>query len=260
MICQPFYFTHSIEEPFSSIPINENHRKTYACKFLEFSRLNYIYLRHFLPKDEHIFFLGNGSPKPIDYLTSFIDEPMEFLGKDDYKLNMDVRIHIKSFENRLENPLGYLRMTKECLKMCYLNNFDYLLNEIDSLLAYNILEDSRKYNFVTRSFSDKDRSCELFSTFISKEILHFRDKFIDLDKFLDKIEDNYPTGVLQQFLYEGGLYKMFAFDNPGEMSQKDRNVHDCDFIQLKKFILQNKVNHQFVDYYLEQLENKINNK
>ena len=261
MIVVPFFYNTSIygnEKPIT------NNRGNSACKYLEFFALNYAYIRHFLPKNEHLFILDNGSPINIlDFLEKFVSEPYEIIKSNVYTISNLCKLHIKRFDNILKvgtgnSECGVVRMLTEFLKICYFNKENFLLIEGDCLISYNLLDDCKNNDFVTYFIRWIGRSISMYTTFVSYKNLSFFDQFELLPDFLDRVNSSFHYNIKSLMSAEGGFFREFYINNIAEFSNKQNILHDENDLNTVNFLIKFPVNSFFYSVYIDFLKKRIN--
>lgn len=250
MICTSFYSNINFSSNDSIYP-DIMHRGNRACKYFEFFILWYLYIRNFLPKDEHIYILDNGSPIKIEEFLKFLNEDYEFIDENSYEYDKEVKIHIKQFKNRLIHRFGATRMLVEFLKMSYFNKQDFVMIESDSLVAYDVINDFEKKDFVVPRIDYYGHSCEMFITFIS--YFNILNKINDnsLNFYFDHERDNlYEFG-------EGTFFSLFCNNKVGNITQSIKCIHDCDTKTLKEFLINNSIIDPYLQIFIYNLNKKI---
>ena len=255
MILVSYYSDYSIND----INSKDENGRFLACKSIEMSRLIYLYIRNYISENEHIYFLDNASPIDPVFLYSFFKEEYEEMASDCYKINKKYRIHFKSFSNKLAFGRGWHRRVFDFLKIAYFNDEDFLMFDMDSLCAYDILLDFKFIDFGAYQINLEGRSCNSFITYISKKRLHDYDLFFNLPDYLDDIALNF-SGYVKAcgIIAEGGLYNNFCFGDIKEVSEKNKTIHSVKREELISFIETFRINHVFIDEFLSNLSKNIN--
>ncbi len=243
---------------FASIFLNDEtvdnlHFDDLACKYYEFFPLWYIYVRTFLPKDHHIYIVDSGSPLPLEPILQKLPEKYEIIyDEDSFTLNPNVTIHAKRYNQALEHRAGASRCSIDYLKMCYHNNLDYTLVESDVLIAYDIFKDFKK-PFVTQKYE------HYHNTYFQGAICH-----INKDLIQNRVRAGYLTPYFNAdknrlSFIEGDYYRTFCQDKNSlaELTRPDKYIHKTTAVELKNFLLQNRIEHPYVNAFLQELDVQI---
>ncbi len=250
MIFIPYFSFYSLTK---GIPCPEN-GKYFACKSIEMSHLLYLYIRYYFGSDEHIYFSDGCCPLGIEYLTEFLPEKYEFIDKNSYTYNKDIKVHIKRFDELVIQEQGVNRRIVDFLKFAYLNNLDYLAIDMDSLIAYNLYEDFNGYDFGARIINLLGRTISSSVVYISANQLHNRDNLIgslfEYCSYIEKTFNNDSKIMHSCFGGEGGYFRNFCYGKIKEMSYLEKHIHEVNKDKLIEFIANYPVKHKFVDYFL----------
>lgn len=254
MIFIPYFSHYSLT---TGEPCPEN-KKYYASKSIEMSRILYLYIRHFFGQNEHIYFSNGASPIDIKYLTDFLLEPYEFISKESFKYNKNIKVHIKQFDEILIQEQGVARRIIDYLKFAWFNNLDYLAIDMDMLVSYNLVDDFNNCDFGARAISLNGRSISSYIVYISKERLHEKDIFINLPDFIDNILKNYDNNrlaILGLLGSEGAYFRNFCYGKIKEVTFPEKCIHEPSKKQLIEFINNYPVKHDFIDNFIKEITN-----
>jgi hypothetical protein len=214
--------------------------------------------------------IDNASPISSDNFLKWLPEPYETLDKDSFSYNPNVKIHVKKYPNRLSHRFGATRLWTDFMIFSYANYLDYIVIEGDALIAYNILEDFKGFEFVAKTIHHGDKppyiqSLDMWCIFVDKNNLTERViNPVNIGRAFPggPVDCNLPWYFSHDRdtiyeLGEGDMYRFFCRGRFREITKPNKFIHDSNHIGLKNFILENKIEHSLVDNFLEKLDEKI---
>jgi len=237
---------------FSNKTAKNGGRGYHACKYVEIFYLWYLYIREFLLKDYHIFISDVASPISINWMLEKIKEPTQILLEKEMKLDFSKKIHIKKFKNLVTHQQGWIRIIKDWWRICIENNIDFFTVESDGLVAYDISKDLENIDFLMREDNPYKGSIYFIKNILfHKKIYIFKNTY-DLLLYLDtasQLENHLKTS-------EGGIeyIKDNIAENAGRITRTDLCLQDCSVDKLKRFIIENPINNNYIKQYLDNLK------
>lgn len=257
MIVTPFFtFASILDHDSKADSFNRNcgsgrpHFSDLACKYYEFFQLWYVYVRHFCPH-EHIYIVDCGSPLPIEPILEKIPENFEIITDEkSFSLDLSKTIHVKKYKNALPHGNGAGRTAVDCISSCYYNKTAHTLIESDVLLAYNWFEDFRDRDWVTPGFGGDGGIKDAALSHITYPTIS--------RKINQEWIDYHISNISNLIFREGDFTRTFKGGSKlGLISQPGKYVHKTDILTLRNFILNNKINHPYVDEFLNKLDAQI---
>ena len=240
-------------------------------KTLEINILWYFYIRNFFGPDCDILIIDQNSDYSIQEFLNRVKEPYDISDVKDFSYDKNLKLHIKQFHTKRLICGGCKRMYHYCYKFCHFNNLDFFFVENDCIVARNLLEECRNIDFATNNIDQKHRVCDTWINFISKSRLKEHDVLMPLDKFYDSIVEKYDReemgshevfshdivtdriDVASTIMNERGAYMKYCYGDILTFNN-DRVFHGESNDKLIKFLKENKINHPYYDYFLENAE------
>jgi hypothetical protein len=255
MIFVPYFSNYSLVD---GCPCPENN-KYYASKSIEMARVSYLYIREFFGPDEHIYYSNGCSPIGTEYLTCFLPEKYEFIDSTSFSYNKEIKVHFKQFDKRLSQEQGVSRRIIDYLKFSWYNSLDYLAIDMDALVAYNLLEDFKGYDFGAHFININGRSISSYITYISANRLKEKDLIVSLPAYLDYVIETCKNDseIIHVTLGgEGGYFRNFCYGKIKDMSYPTMGIHEPKKDKLIEFMEKYPVKHDFISKFLIDIKNK----
>lgn len=236
---------------FSSIlgeKTDNRHYDDLCCKHKEFFYLWYLYQTKFLSRKEKIYIVDCASPIPIDEVLAQIGEPFQIIEDPQcYDLDPSANIYVKRYKKELNHFYGSSRTHVDYLKCCYHNNLDFNIIESDVLIGYDFFADCKDKDFCTQRIRDNG-----MDTIFQGAIC-----FVDKDNIRTRFEDGSMKRYLDHDIndldfHEGEMYRLFCRGRISELSSSNY-VHKVKTDELRRFMIDNPINHPYYHFYLEKL-------
>lgn len=239
-------------------------------KTREFTFLWYLYVRHFLGKDEHITIVDQGGDLGMDWLLErlVVEEPYDHNVADEADRGFHLsghKLHVRRFMTQEGIREGVKRLYHYLYKVCYLQNLDLFFIENDCLVAKDWLTPCRAVDFATNTIAlQNHRACDTYINWIKASRLHDMDALVRLDDWLDWVKAVYGDykhendwdalyDVSSTILNERGAYLRFCYGDVLTFNN-DKILHghpDGDAGRLQ-FLRDNPIPHPYYAAFLEE--------
>jgi hypothetical protein len=235
-------------------------------KTIEFSYLWYLYARNFLGKNTDILIIDQNSNFSINDILDKVDEKYDVSSISNYLFDINTKLHIKKFENKVMVLKGVKRLYQYMYRFCYHNNLDFFYIENDCLIAKDFFKISQEYDFATNTIDLKHRACDTYINFIKLSRLKEQDIFLPLPKYLNLIKDEYDNSndevcpdndIACRIMNERGAYFKYCYGNI-LCYNWDGIYHQGTNEELITFLEKYPIDNPFYKYFLEKGKEIIN--
>lgn len=263
MIFTPWYSFSSIEDASRQ---DRRHYPDLCCKHREFFYLWWLYTKRWCdqthyPRDQwdnKVYICDSGSPIRLEPILEEIGVSYQTLAPASYDLDPSKEVYLKRYPTELDHFSGSARAHIDYLKCCRAVNTDYLLLETDLLIAYDLPSDYANTDFYTQQISyGRETIYEGAICWIDKDVVRTAFDAGHMDAFI--------TGdINDKRFHEGQMFTRFCKGRKKEMDAnatedgEGRNperpyVHKTTPGPLKKFLIENPIQHPWISRYLTYL-------
>jgi hypothetical protein len=245
MIFSTFFYRYRFSDGISIT--NERHlnRAFYPLKYFDTFPLWYQYLRKNNPYERIVIFDTGESPISIKEGLKYITEPYEFIEKNSYIYNPNIKFHIKKMmkseivkQTESTAILEYCFNLLNAFSFAYYTDNDCFWMDMDALCNSSLEKYVKGYDIFSPSVDHMLGSLQSWFIFISKQKLHQNDHLYCLPKLLLDIVIKSYDELRMALFFETGIYKLFCNGNYNT-NQKINLIHLGDLDGCTTFLTKN---------------------